>query len=434
MIGGNFMINIKKFQKKRIEEIDFCLDLSNCNKIMLSTEKQKNDKRVDIIDPFGRNVRTSNILLGKNKYNILLEDGEYIPLKEIKNSLKKFFDNPTRKIVCKGTKKVVSSKEASEKIIKMLKNSGEILVGTKHSKIKNQNTAKVYVKGKGHSSFIKKGVFLLGNKGIELSCGEYINTKELDEILNEFTILENSKGCSFPFFKNKRRLKLGIYFLISAMLASVGIFIGKGEKNSQKKYAFYQNYNMSFTEDEPIMETEEEIIKRVTSQFQIGSKIEIKEGIKYYSSSDYMYNNKSISETIGNEIRSEGQYEINRLAILEGQTIISTSNEPGNTFYDQIKDNLDNEEDLESFDYRIHLTSPETGWVNIQDLLDEKELTSKQIGNKVVIEKEYKPINKNLSIREQKVQLLRLKRQYLIKALEAKKRTLNIRKKELKKF
>ena len=151
-------------------------------------------------------MRSSNIMLGNDNKN--LQDGVYVNEDEIKNALSKYLNESGENKVIKSKKtgRKVSVDEILEKTFKCLKNSSVIKLGEKNSKIKNQDSRTVYIKGTGIKNFKRAGILMLGNKGFKLPCGEYILEEELQNALKEYVFSNEKKDekpkSSEEFFKH----------------------------------------------------------------------------------------------------------------------------------------------------------------------------------------------------------------------------------------
>lgn len=151
-------------------------------------------------------MRSSNIMLGNDNKN--LQDGVYVNEDEIKNALSKYLNESGENKVIKSKKtgRKVSVDEILEKTFKCLKNSSVIKLGEKNSKIKNQDSRTVYIKGTGIKKFKRAGILMLGNKGFKLPCGEYILEEELQNALKEYVFSNKKKDekpkSSEEFFKH----------------------------------------------------------------------------------------------------------------------------------------------------------------------------------------------------------------------------------------
>lgn len=151
-------------------------------------------------------MRSSNIMLGNDNKN--LQDGVYVNEDEIKNALSKYLNESSENKVIKSKKtgRKVSVDEILEKTFKCLKDSSVIKLGEKNSKIKNQDSRTVYIKGTGIKNFKRAGILMLGNKGFKLPCGEYILEEELQNALKEYVFSNEKKDkkpkSSKEFFKH----------------------------------------------------------------------------------------------------------------------------------------------------------------------------------------------------------------------------------------
>ena len=76
-----------------------------------------------------------------------------------------------------------------------MKDSSVIKLGEKNSKIKNQDSRTVYIKGTGIKNFKRAGILMLGNKGFKLPCGEYILEEELQKALEEYVFSNYCPHC-----------------------------------------------------------------------------------------------------------------------------------------------------------------------------------------------------------------------------------------------
>ncbi len=189
-----------------IEELDF--NYNDGSKISLyenPIRAGRKDKSTFITEG-DLSMRSSNIMLGNDNKN--LQDGVYVNEDEIKNALSKYLNESSENKVIKSKKtgRKVSVDEILEKTFKCLKNSSVIKLGEKNSKIKNQDSRTVYIKGTGIKNFKRAGILMLGNKGFKLPCGEYILEEELQNALKEYVFSNEKKDekpkSSEEFFKH----------------------------------------------------------------------------------------------------------------------------------------------------------------------------------------------------------------------------------------
>lgn len=189
-----------------IEELDF--NYNDGSKISLyenPIRAGRKDKSTFITEG-DLSMKSSNIMLGNDNKN--LQDGVYVNEDEIKNALSKYLNESSENKVIKSKKtgRKVSVDEILEKTFKFLKDSSVIKLGEKNSKIKNQDSRTVYIKGTGIKNFKRAGILMLGNKGFKLPCGEYILEEELQNALKEYVFSNEKKDekpkSSEEFFKH----------------------------------------------------------------------------------------------------------------------------------------------------------------------------------------------------------------------------------------
>lgn len=377
---------IQKLKEKGLEPEKISLNFQSISKISLENQAGRKDKKVYIIDKYFNRIRTSNIMLGKNKQQVELENTIYVPLKEVKKALHEKLDtelSQKKRIICLKTKKPKNREDLEKEIIQKLKNSGEILIGNKSDKIKNQNSAKLFIKGKNQKEFLKKGIFMLGNKGLELPCGEYVNQRELEKALKEYIILNRKEKHLFSKVKKTVKKKWHFWPLAVAgsLIAAMGlnITLPKIKKEEKNIKIVYEDYEIKSFKETPIYETREEALNRVLDQYAVGQTISVKAGTPYYSSSDYKFGGEKKSGIIGSDIRPEGEYKIEGFSIIKDGEILKTENKNNQSIVDAIQ-----EEKLEDLDISIHLTSPETGWSNLENLMENEDLTPKKIDTEIV--------------------------------------------------
>lgn len=392
--------------KKGYQEIDFCLDVVPSPIITISEGKNAN-KKVFITTQYLEMAETSNIMLGKNKYQTVLENTEYLSLKEVKKAIKSLltFENG-EEIYTRDTKERIAPEEVTERIIQNLKSRGELLIGTKNKKIRNQNTAKIFVKGMNQTDFIKKGILMLGNKGIELPCGEYINRDALEESLYDFIILKPKRKPLLKRKKSKKKWHLWPMALAGTMIASMGFNAPHSKKieEEKNKSSNFQEQVIEYTKEVPILENEEQMKERVLSQIEIGKSIDVKSGTTYYAASDYQYGGDNKKGMIGAKIRPETEYTVSEFSIINEGVIQKTETQIGQNLYETIQDcETEYAPNNENTDYMLHLSSPETGWINVNEIIDLENEQPKILETQLITEKEY--------LKELKIKLLKYKQE-----------------------
>lgn len=417
-----------------IEELDF--NYNDGSKISLyenPIRAGRKDKSTFITEG-DLSMRSSNIMLGNDNKN--LQDGVYVNEDEIKNALSKYLNESSENKVIKSKKtgRKVSVDEILEKTFKCLKNSSVIKLGEKNSKIKNQDSRTVYIKGTGIKKFKRAGILMLGNKGFKLPCGEYILEEELQNALKEY-VFSNEKEDEKPksseeFFKHlegeeitlkpsdvkvldidekniknqnneekkddipnldnlvskkhkvKRKNKkfLGTALLLASTVAFLSTLGVTGGNIKQKKIVTKSiEYTVQNYEEKEIKETYKELSDRVAGSLVIGNDSYFPEGVDYHESSDYDFGGRNNNDTIGNKLREEGNYNVDYFSILKDGKIVYVERNNGknlNETINKVSKALNcNEEKLQA---RIHFGGEKvTGWTDFDDYKDKTGIKRK---------------------------------------------------------
>lgn len=177
-----------------MEEIGFTLD-ENVSNISLTDSPMKpnrEDKATVITDKDGHSMKSSNVMLGYNKDNVMLPSGDYISATEYVESLATYLseNGENKVIVSRSTGKKCNPGELAELLVEAAKSNGGLSVSGKSDKITNQNTATFSILGQED----KERVFMLGNEGIELPNGEYVQEAELQQALQDYVFMTKGKG------------------------------------------------------------------------------------------------------------------------------------------------------------------------------------------------------------------------------------------------
>ena len=211
--------------KKAIE-----LELKNANSIKIKEDpinEGRKDKATYVSNENINDARSSNIMMGYNKSNIVLPDGTYVHTKEVEEALNKYISNigPDEVIVCKKTGKKVESSEILN-LVKEISNSKASLqvqadlieynrrkkkkkkaVEEKNeqdsSDEKEKNSSKdtndekvnkvikavqtISVKGEGKNDYKKYGLMMIKD-GVNLGNGVYVNYDEIEKALKNYVI------------------------------------------------------------------------------------------------------------------------------------------------------------------------------------------------------------------------------------------------------
>lgn len=372
------------------EEIKVQLD--NLNKIKISSDPMGNnrdDRAVHITDSQGNERRTSSIMMGYNKDNIKLDNGEFVSLEELEDAIRKaaFISGENKTIMYKPTSKTISVNEFVSGITSILKSKEEIILRGSSPNITNQQTAKVFIKGEDENKEYSKGVFMLGNNNIALLDGEYVSVDELQKALNDYAFVEEKKIEEEQLKEIKKIKNITILektkIKIWPLIVAAGVALGGSSLD----------INMDKITEKPktLDTTIEKVIENEEAQdYTTGEKINVPEGLEYYSNSSRENNYRT--GQFGGEERSSGEYTLEYFSILdkEGKHKIKVVYEEGQNLNSVIEEVCkDNNISPDDVNVMFHIGGPVSGWISLDDLQNMQELSDKEIGQNLIVENEY---------------------------------------------
>lgn len=431
------MSDYEKLKKEGYTEEQINVMLQDVNKVKLGSSPMglnRDDRSVHIENANGINMRTSNVMMGYNNKNLSLANGDYVNEDEIARSLQKELSSSSENkvVICKKTGKKCDVSELINKIIDISKKESTLSIGSSNPKINNQKTSEIGIKPKNYHDVIKKGYLMLGNKGVQLSSGEYIQMSEITKALEDYVYLISpekdpasstitssettpisqtelhsitSLQPSIPsnIIPNKtvekhrvvkrRKNNSKVWPIILAALLTAML----GFKYNQKSVTIHEiedisnlNYTAYGISEEMILENEDEILQRVMSDIKTGDTTEMEAGVKYYKSSDYQYGGDSTHGTFGSTIRPEGTYTIDYISIINNGKIDHVVYEQGKNLGNVIEEYCkNNNTDISKLDIKIHIGGPVSGWVDLKDVLNKDDLKPQIKETKSVLDKQY---------------------------------------------
>lgn len=398
------------------------VDFSNNTEIQINTESvnqdlDRKDKSVTIKDKNGLEQRSSSIMMGYNKQGIVLADGSFISEEDIEKAIQEELkrQEPGTLIVHKKTFAQINL----DKLFEMIKEiSGAIIIEGKNPNVKNQESRNWGVQGK-NGEIIDKGVAFLGNKGIELSPGTYVSLEEIRKALEDYIYAKKvpKKGPEPPkppqgpespkppqepeeeqeiiVARVVRKYKSGV----AAFLIPVMMFIGGIDIDTRYKEIVYQRILTSETTTQSVdydihgenhrRETAEEMIDRAIKEIEMGDKVPVKDGEKFYVNSNETGSSKTMGEEFKKEGKEAGDYQVTGFAIVvNGEPIEYIEDFNGiddqsklKEFVEEtlIKHNLT----IDDIEIKIHLGSNKDGsrlgWIDITDLITTDTITPELI-------------------------------------------------------
>ena len=188
-----------------------------------------------------------------------------------------------------------------------------------------------------------------------------------------------------PTKKVKKRKK-GLKILLVA-LAALSLLSGLRIKDKTEtvvitdlveKTAITQQIELdaTYTDEAELQSLIDQTIIDANNTLVVGSEVELKDGDRYYESSDYKYGGASRYGTIGSGIRLEGGYTINKLSLIHEGKIIETSI----TNEDQLGDVMKSVADelgvsVSNLEGYVHIDGPRCGWMSSEVFQDVEKLT-----------------------------------------------------------
>lgn len=391
-------------EHKSIEK-NIDIDLSKISKLDIFDSplgKGRKDRGVIITDSNGKTMRTSNIMLGRQ--NVEFNNGIYLSLEEIKKALKDYLveiEKDNKEVISKRTKKKVKSEELLNELKKMLNNSIEkIKLDGKVSNIKNQDSSSLKLKGKNETDYLHKASLMLGNRGIKLSNGEYIEESEIKKALNNYIIKKASppkQNKIYTVKRTKKKYPLLTLLIPIIMAATLGLNSVQAEsvKNipeiNEAIVKVQSGYNKEISNSEAL--------QSAFATLNTGDSIIMEKGIQYHESSDYNYGGENKTGKFGDGLRETGNYKLDYISIINKKTgdIIKVENNKNQNIGEFINKTLDqNNLNFSDVEVMIHIGGPVSGWVNAKDLTNLIENT-KESNTIFKIDKEYNVIEKNFT-------------------------------------
>jgi len=367
---------------------------------------ERHDKGVIIYDKAGRMKKVSSILLGKNKNNVQLGDGNFVNSDELLAAMEEAISKLDQGTIIINKKGEILNPDDLLMVAKEA--AGKIIIGEKSDKITNQDTKTWQIEGAKSDKTYNKGVVFLGNGGIELKTGDYISSEEFINALNEYIILKPKEQEIIPIIeqpqpkmvrvtsKYKNRLSAWLIALATTLILTSGISIKDNvrtydvpvEVQNQIVSMIEQdqlNFDLNELEHNLVYESPEQSVQRIISNLKIGDLIEAKNGDVLYSNSLL----KGNTLTIGEGIRKEGNYSITGVSIVQDSNMLSWIEDyalqnPGadlGSFIEQAckKYNLS----FEDISVRLHLgssiNSTRSGWIDATKLIRADQIDAQVI-------------------------------------------------------
>ena len=404
MINRNEYEYLKK-QGYTEEEIRVVLDaLSQLSIVTEPLAERRDDRSVIATDSSGVEKRTSSIMMGYNKQNIQLENGEYISYEDFKaalnNELSKDGDDVV--YVCKKTGKKVESSKICEEMLSQITAEMSTFELSETNKVTNQTTARIRINEPNLNKTFSKGILMLGNVGIDLPNGEYVHAEEIAKALNDYVklkpkqtppvipiidhyeiigdpkktdpeideddeIIDNVIFTVIQRYQNYIPKKVlaaicATLLIISMLKITDAEIIKKIEENGVRApYGIEQVADSSMLED----------YKKGYVELSTGEKVYLPDGMKFYGSSDHEYGGNNSMGIIGQGLREQGEYTAEYFSFLHNGKILGVEREL-NKDLQESKEKIakENNVPLNEIETHVHFGGPTCGWVNLDDVMN----------------------------------------------------------------
>lgn len=417
------------------EEINVALDnMTHVDVTSAPLGPGRQDKGTSVTNSEGVQSRTSNVMLGYNKRNIQLPNGQYVSLDEVIEALNKCVreNSENKVIIFRKTGKRVDVSDLSAGV-------RECLSQRPGFNVKGQTPKMNYP---AHEYVIKgdQAKRVLMGKQVQLDNGEYVLLEDLYKAVADYvymvepekepvlpippiptpgvtpgptpnpvtpgpvnpspvnpgatsptggtdtgsggepTAVEEEKKEEVVVVKKKRKGKaiagviLAVGLAITTFLAGLGLDPIYAEQIST---TFQNNADYTITEmsEQQIFETAEEAVERAMSDLNTGDRVQVPEGVRYDHESDRA---TDIHGTFGQGLRQAGEYTLEYVSILDGKTgnIVKVELNENQNLGDIINETMqDKGLSFEDLKVRVHIGGPVSGWVDCEDILSVDELT-----------------------------------------------------------
>lgn len=389
-----------------------------------STNGERQDKSVVIVDKQGRFKKVSSLMMGYDKERVQLGDGSFVNSEELKEALSKAVSSLDSGTIIVDRKGKFLDPESL--LLTAKKAAGKIIIGNKSAKITNQDSRQWSVEGPNSDKTYGKGVVFLGNKGLDLKSGDYVSADEFLKALNDYIVMvpqkiqtptETEKKEEGKYIrvtkKYKNKLSRWLIILAATLTFTSGLkYTQKYEKSEVPQIpqeAIVEmlekeqiNYMVSELEQVPVYETTEESIKRIILDYKIGDMVETRDGDTLHYNS--LLNGGSL--TIGSG-RKAGYYPISGISIVKDGKLLNwiedySIENPGKSLSDLVEETCKKYgltyNDLE---IRVHLgdskNSTRMGWIDISDLIRSDQISKQIIDTNIKKASTYQGIVENFS-------------------------------------
>ncbi len=395
--------------------------------------KQREDKKVVLIDKQGRMKRVSSLMFGYNKKKVQLADGSFVNSVELLEAIQKAVSDLDKgSVVVTRKGKFLNPEELMSMAVEA---AGLVRVGEKSDKVTNQDTRTWGVRGAHSDVEYSKGTVFLGNDGVQLPTGEYISLDEILKALNDYIVMKPGEIAPIPpvpgskdpnpggkdpkprdsrkdpivvrvVRKYKNRLSAWLAFLAALLVILSGFKMTDNIKTIEVPVEMQQyvveyitqndlNYDIQELGIEQVYETIEQARKSFIMNAEMGDSIALQEGDTFYENSVL----QGSQAVIGSQYRPAGAYQITGISVvyngvIKGSLVDLTLQNPGVSIADFVNETCAKFGiSVDDVDLRIHMGSSsnytQTGWNDIQSIIQDGEVSQDVISEISVVKSTY---------------------------------------------
>lgn len=434
----------EELKRKGYTEEEIQVYLDDVSKLEISDNprgERRDDRTVSAVDSAGVSQRICPIIMGFNKQGITLENGEYLSWEEVEQTLQSTLNNVEEEVtyVSKNEGKVV---DPAVIVTDIFKRSTEktYLTQIPVPDIANQEAVQMIIHDEKKGEF-PKGVSFLGKDGLQLPSGAYVSRTEIETALKDYAIMKEPEPIITPpkeetpiipippvigedepivtppeqekdpiekdpekettkeneVFRVIKRYfyKTSLIPLIVGVAAQILSGFGRTDIIQQQEYlrkADRLKYGIQqILEEKDILETPEEVAKRMFEDIDTGQKVDVDKGVPYYSSSDHEYGGSNKKGVFGEGLREQGDYNVDGFSILKDGKIHEVEwNENINLYETLEKISKETNTPIDELIPMLHVGGPVSGWVDARDLFTENEKEQQKTDKIIILDEEEK--------------------------------------------
>ena len=371
----------------------------------------------------GISKRVSDLLFGKKNDKSIIDDGRYVSEEDILIAFQEALnDNGEGSYIIDSKDEIANIHEILEKVAL---SAGKIIVKEGSQKVVNQDSRQWGIKAKESGTYKGAGLAFLGNHGIELPCGEYINETELAKALEEYeikTALNPTEEPKIPIPESKEEKHSEKHSIVSitkndkirktvsGLLIGLSLLSGFKATEIKDSIPIHDYISQTYSEEidnlefdiKEMPEISQELIEQAIQQkidkLNTGDLIFVPDGTIAY---------KNSLETGGFEIYGEnwkesGNVPITGVSVVKDGIILGAienytndSSLQGINLQEYLKTVCTNKGiSPDEVEMMVH-TDVRGGWTNIKNLINEDTISKKDIESSVKALSSYSDIIDN---------------------------------------